>query len=356
MVSHPYWATEFVGAGPYRLREWQLGSGATFEAFDRYPLGRPKIDTVEVRFIPDSGTATANVLSGAVDLAVGRYVSIDQALSIGSQWSRGRPEIAPGGWVVIFPQFIDPTPGVVGDVRFRQALTHALDRNEMAATIQAGQVPVAHHFFGLQDAEYEVAQQAALRYDYNPQRAIQLIQDLGYGRDADGRFVDSARQPLTVPIWTSGGLDTQVKSMLSAADYWKLIGVDAVPTIVPTQRWNDREYVATFPAFRLNQQSIGRPFMMNLLSSAAPVRENQFVGANYSRYRSADLDALINRFVVTVRPDDRALVVQQIIRLATEQAVLIGLFGNATPMLIADRVHGAAAGRPGWDIHLWDAS
>src|SRR5581483_2468633 len=152
----------------------------------------------------------------------------------------------------------------------------------MAATIQAGQVPVAHQFFGPQDAEYDVAQQAAVRYEYDPTRAIQLIADLGYGRDADGKFVDSARQPLTVPIWSSGGLDTQVKTMLAAADYCKQIGVDAEPNVVPTQRWNDREYVSSFPAFRLNQQSIGRGFMMNLLSSAAPVRENQFVGANYS--------------------------------------------------------------------------
>jgi ABC-type transport system substrate-binding protein len=114
--------------------------------------------------------------------------------------------------------------------------------------------------------------------------------------------------------------------------------------------------VANFPAFRLNQQSVGRAFMMNLLSSAAPLRENQFVGANYSRYRNPELDTLTNRFVVTVRPEERSPIVQQIVRLTTEQAVLIGLFSNASAILVANRIHGVTADKPGWNIHLWDVS
>src|SRR5207245_6331291 len=135
---------------------------------------------------------------------------------IAPQWSDGKPALAPGGWVVIFPQFINPTPAVIGDVRFRQALLYGLDRTQMVETIQNGEVPVAHSFFGPQDAEYADSLQAAVRYDYDPRKAVALIQELGYARDADGAFQDSARQPLTVPIWSSGGLDMQVKSMLSA--------------------------------------------------------------------------------------------------------------------------------------------
>ena len=46
------------------------GLGA-MDAFDGYVLGRPKIDTVEVRFIPEVNTLSANILAGEVQLTIG---------------------------------------------------------------------------------------------------------------------------------------------------------------------------------------------------------------------------------------------------------------------------------------------
>src|SRR5207245_1564920 len=137
-----------------------------------------------------------------------------------------------------------------------KAMFYAMNRDEMAATIQAGMVPVMHTFFGPGDPEFAQAQQAAVHYDYDPARALQLLQELGYSREADGRLVDSAHQPLTVPIWASSGLDSQTKGMLSTVDYWKQIGIDPQPVVIPPQRIDDREYLATFPAFLLRQQSV----------------------------------------------------------------------------------------------------
>ena len=53
----PYWNQAFVGAGPFKLLELVSGSHLLLAANDRYVLGRPKIDEIEVKFIPD-----ANVL------------------------------------------------------------------------------------------------------------------------------------------------------------------------------------------------------------------------------------------------------------------------------------------------------
>src|SRR5438093_10613135 len=52
----PYWGSEYIGAGPFRLREWEPGSHILLDAFDHYPLGRPKIDTIEVKLIPYGNT------------------------------------------------------------------------------------------------------------------------------------------------------------------------------------------------------------------------------------------------------------------------------------------------------------
>src|SRR4051812_38534323 len=60
-----YWTDDFVGTGAYRLKEYVRGSHLVLQASDAFVLGRPRIDEVEVKFIPDSSTLMANVLAGA---------------------------------------------------------------------------------------------------------------------------------------------------------------------------------------------------------------------------------------------------------------------------------------------------
>src|SRR5206468_3816377 len=43
LLDLPYWTQEFVGTGPYRLREWTTGVGVRLEANAAFVLGRPRI-------------------------------------------------------------------------------------------------------------------------------------------------------------------------------------------------------------------------------------------------------------------------------------------------------------------------
>src|SRR5207245_9822282 len=61
----PYWTSEFIGAGPYRLDEWTPGIGLRLIANDEFVLGRPRIDQIEVKYIPDANTLTSNLLAGS---------------------------------------------------------------------------------------------------------------------------------------------------------------------------------------------------------------------------------------------------------------------------------------------------
>src|SRR4030095_4467458 len=145
----PYWTTEFVGAGPYRLKEYDRDVGMTMVANDDFVLGRPKIDTVEVKFIPDGNTVIANLLSGTLDATFDpRSISFAQALQIKDQWRAGQVIYARTTWVAMYPQFITPTPPQIADVRFRRALLQAIDRQDIVDTMQSGVGGVAHHYIG----------------------------------------------------------------------------------------------------------------------------------------------------------------------------------------------------------------
>src|SRR6266540_444999 len=50
---HPHSTQEYVSAGPYRVLRWGPGAFIEGEAFTGHALGRPRIDRVQITFIPD---------------------------------------------------------------------------------------------------------------------------------------------------------------------------------------------------------------------------------------------------------------------------------------------------------------
>jgi peptide/nickel transport system substrate-binding protein len=106
----PFWTQEYVGAGPYRIREWAPGVTLMLEAHSGYALGRPRIDEIEVRIIPDGTTIMGNLLSGAVDFV--HTVGLERGIQLRDQWRAGTVifQLGGGAWVVVYPQFLDPGP------------------------------------------------------------------------------------------------------------------------------------------------------------------------------------------------------------------------------------------------------
>jgi peptide/nickel transport system substrate-binding protein len=346
----PFWNAEFVGAGPYRVRSFTAGTGMVLSAFDDYVLGRPKIDEIEVRFIPDTTTLLANLYSGAVDATMGRGIQLDLALEAKERWTAGQAMMTPASRVALFSQFIDPTPAALGDVRFRRALLYALDRQQIVDTLQSGVTPVAHAFLSPDQPDYAAVERDIVRYDYDPRQAARLIEELGFSRAPDGFYRDAAGRRLALEIWASG----QSKQMLATADGWRQAGIEAEPVVLPQQRWNDREYVAKFPGLRLNRQPSAMADLRRFQSAQAPLPENNFVGVNYSRYMNPELDALVDQFFQTIPKAERTRVLASIMRHMTTELNVMGLYHDVQPTLVAHRITGVTAPSVGWNAHLWD--
>src|SRR4051812_13373219 len=86
-LNSAFWtSTQYVGNGPYKLMSWDPGSQLVYRAFDDYFMGRPKIDEIIVRIIPDSNAQVAGLLSGAIDGTLGITLGQQQALTVRKQW------------------------------------------------------------------------------------------------------------------------------------------------------------------------------------------------------------------------------------------------------------------------------
>lgn len=351
----PYWGQEYVGTGPFRLVELDRGSHMLFQAFDSYVLGRPKVDQIEVRFIFDETAIVAGLLAGSVDVTLSRSLGPEHGWTLQRQWREGRVEWDQiGSWFVIYPQYVDPNPPVILDVRFRRALLHATDRTELAEALIGDPAGVPHGLAHPMESEYPDVERSIVRYEYDLRRAGQLIEASGYARGADGSYQDAAGGRLQFELRAVPN-DAHLKILAALADAWGRQGIGVEQLVIPRQRALDQEFRATFPAL----EAIGHPVEIErLYSREARLPERGYTGGNYARYMNPELDALIDGYFATVPKTERNRFLAQIVHHVSDQAVVLPLAWRADPTAIASRLVNVGVKGPNatqaWNAHEWD--
>jgi peptide/nickel transport system substrate-binding protein len=156
-----------VGTGPYKFVEWVRGDHVTLEANEDYWGGAPSIGKVTIRPIPEEATRLAALQAGEVDLVKGLIPEyLDQAPKA----------VAASG--LEFPWIrINTNTAPLTDVRVRQALNYAVDKEALAealyggyAAVAEGQILTSGHF------GYNPSVTA---YPYDPQMAMDLLEEAG---------------------------------------------------------------------------------------------------------------------------------------------------------------------------------
>ncbi|MBM2812207.1 MAG: hypothetical protein HW416_2966, partial [Chloroflexi bacterium] len=351
-LALPYWTAGFVGTGPYKVKDWSMDSNAVFQANDRYVLGRPKIDEIEVKFIRDVNTLTANVLAGTVELTLGRSVSLEEASDMVKKLEGGKMDVAPTGALAAFPQFINTNPAVA-NVQFRRALLHGVDRQQLVDTFSGGLSSIAHTFINPLEQDYKDVDPSVVKYAYDLRTAAQLMEGLGYAKAPDGLYNDSSGQRLAVEARGN------YKPGFAVADEWKRFGVEVDAFAVPPQRAEDVEYRSTFPALEFVVRGNFRWDLNRVLgSNQVPLAENRWQGGNRGRYQNADLDGTIARYAATIPLSERNALLSQIVQHVSDQVVILFLFNNLEPTIFTKRVTNVHAkferSTQAWNVTQWD--
>ncbi len=205
-----------VGIGPFVFARWDRAKQVVLEANPRYWRGRPKLDRIVYKVVPDRDTLLANLGDHRVDLWYqfsGAYLDRVSALP-GISVAR-RPSFA-------YNHFdFNLAHAAVAERTVRQALRLALDRQTIVSTL-------LHGVGMVRDAAIPVS--APFYTDlgttpYDPGKANALLDAADWVRGPDGiRAKNGVRLDLTVAI-SAGQNDTDKQMDLVRAN-WQQIGVD----------------------------------------------------------------------------------------------------------------------------------
>lgn len=186
-----YDATTPIGTGPFKILEWNRGTGLKLEAHaDYWEEGLPLASTVDWRYFPDADSRILSLQGGEVDI-----VSAVPSQQIDTLME-GEGEIV-----------VDPIPGVLhyyiafncaegpfSDVRVRKAVAHAIDKDIIVEGALWGHGQKTNIPFPSTSPWFT----ETMDYEYDPEKAKALLEEAGYG---DGISVDLPIQTTSpVPV------------------------------------------------------------------------------------------------------------------------------------------------------------
>ncbi len=185
-----------IGTGPFIFKEWVSDERITLVANPDYFEGRPHLDQISYRIIPEPPLKELEFFTGGVDLdnpqpyQYKRYSS-DPRFRLYSRLSNGYTYI---GW----NQKVD----LFKDVRVRRALTHAIDRKRIVKFLLYDLGVIATGPFPPQ-MWYSNPEVKPLEYD--PEKARELLREAGW-RDTDGDgILDKDGRPFKFSLITNNG-------------------------------------------------------------------------------------------------------------------------------------------------------
>jgi peptide/nickel transport system substrate-binding protein len=290
-----------VGTGPYRIARIDGVAQIDFVRNDAYfdgPKGKPKIAKMTIRAVPDAATEMTELLSGRADWiwnfnpdqfdAVGRMPNL-QAV---------RAESMRVGYLNIDAAGRSGADNPLTRLEVRQAILHAIDRETFTRQLVQGSARVLHAL--CYPTQFGCDADAAVKYDYNPAKARELLAKAGYPNGFKTEIVS-----YVLSSWEA-----------AVQNYLKAVGIDAKITHLQVAAAVEKNQKGEAPLYFTNWGS----YSVNDVSAVLPVH---YGGGADDDARDPELIRLVQEGGSTNDAAARKKAYSALIRRATAQAYTV---------------------------------
>lgn len=320
-----------VGNGPYVLKQWQKGASITVEAFPNwkgtpFQPANPKIKRINFRFISDTNTIIANLLSGSADVTDETAIPFVSGLELENRLKKeGRTDIVLRAEPGLVWEHIDLNTDNANlkDKRVRQALIYAINREELVNQLFEGKQVVSHSFLPEKHYAYY---KGVKKYAFDPNKAKALLAEAGYTPGSDG-ILQKGGQRLSFVFMTTAGNRTREQVQQILQGMWKSVGVE-----VKIQNQPARAYFGdTLPSRKFEMAMYAWVFSPTADCETLYTSDNiptpgKQGGQNYPGYKNADVDKLCHATPEELDQGKRVEMFKRIQEIWTEDLPVIPLY------------------------------
>ncbi|MFF6012663.1 ABC transporter substrate-binding protein [Rahnella sp. R3(2024)] len=326
-VGAAEFARKPVGSGAYILKEFVPDEKVVMQANADYWRGKPAIDTVTWRPIPEATARITALLTGEVQLVDG--VPADLVPALKNKPGVHLEQVKNGGLTIYLGLKNDQKP--LNDVRVRQALSLALNRTAYTRDLLHGFGTPTGTMAGPKDFGYQAIPAPA----QDIAKAKSLLSEAGYPQGFTLRFQAPRR------YIASADVAQAIVQDLAA------IGVKAE---LEVPEWSVyTQQVAAQKQAPMYMLAWGSTQTLDADAALYPILHS---GEPYSTVSSPELDALLNSSRLTVDPARREKILQQIQDVVAQQQPLIPLYKEDALYASADNL--TFSGRADARIPLFD--
>jgi peptide/nickel transport system substrate-binding protein len=361
-LASSFWTQDYVGAGPYKLERWEVGSFLEGVAFEGHILGAPKIPRIRELFIGDPNTVMANMLAGEAGLTSGDSIRFNDGEVLRERWAdRGRILNFPNLYRIVQfqrkPEYA--STAAFTDLRVRQALHHGIDFATLNEVLQAGRTTAALGPIPPTASYYRDLERTVAQYPYDPRRTEQLMTDAGFTRGSDGVWVSPnpayGRMSFETNVLASPDSDNEMHLM---ADSWRKLGFDIREVSWPPAIGRDTQARATFPGLSTTSTPPGETAFSEYRSDRIPTPEIRWRGTNRGGWQGTpEYDRMVDVFETSLNRNERTQAVIRMNQILNADVVVINLYWKLNAQAVANGVTGPRLtdpnGTPEWNIHEW---
>lgn len=204
-----------TGLGPYKLNKWTSGQELILDSYRDYFEGRPYIDKYIYRIIPDPATMFLELQAGGIDvmgLTPIQYTKQTETDFFRKNFQKFRYPVFSYTHMAFnlrHPWFKDR--------RVRQAIAHAIDKEEIVDVVLFGLGSPATGPYVPNTWPYNPD---VRKYEYDPEKAKQLLKEAGWSDTDEDGILDKDGVPFKFTILTNMG--NSLRKNTATVIQWKL--------------------------------------------------------------------------------------------------------------------------------------
>jgi len=207
-----------ISSGPFILQEWAKDDHLTFVANDRFHRGRPNVDKLIIRIVKDMNVAAALLKTQEVDwsgVSASDWDSLKQTAFLRTI------ETFPNYVAMIFLSLNHAHPAL-SDLRVRQAIAYAIDKESMANAAYSGH---ARTLTGMALPTHWAFTADVPRYDHDTAKAVALLREAGWVAGANGVLAKDGK-PLKLRLHYIPSIKEYERIAIITQDQLRAVGFD----------------------------------------------------------------------------------------------------------------------------------